>query len=147
MSAQTGREATFVALFAKLQKIAGVQTVSRAWRSPADVSPNEQPAIFLVQGPQSATTGYRQPIRWTGWRGEFAIYTHSESRAGILASTQLNTLLDAVEAAVFRPDIDGAATLGGLVSHLGIDGDVEIHEGNLGVQAVAVIPFVIVPNS
>jgi len=57
-------------------------------------------------------------------------------------------LMDAIEAALVIDDrSNDACTLGGIVSHCFIDGAVEIFEGNLGDQLVAIVPItVVVPN-
>jgi hypothetical protein len=137
------REAVFLALFAKLSALAGLQTKGRTLLHWADVAPAAMPALFLAEGRQHAQSDYRMPTKWL-WTGRVYIYAGAEPNSGVAAATVLNNLLDGVETA-FLPDRDGECTLGGLVSHARINGEVETDEGTLGAIAVAIVPFDINP--
>lgn len=144
MSGQN-REGIFAAFFAKLAGLPGVVTASRSWRPPSEVPANEQPAVFLLQGSQHATAERGKPTKWT-FAGDIVVYAHALERGGILASTQLNTLVDAIESAVFAQGADGLRSLGGLVHDIRIEGECTINAGEVDGQARAILPFVIVPN-
>lgn len=135
------REAIFAALFAAVSSAAQFNTKSRKLKDFGEVSPADQPALFQTQGKETAVSPYRQPTRWT-LHASLYVYAHQNS-LDKLPSTALNDLIDAIEAKL-APGPDGEQTLGGLVSHCRIVGDIETDEGVLGDQAVAIIPIEIV---
>lgn len=145
----TGREAIFAALFAKLIGSAGFVTTGRTLKHVADVDAVSQPALFMLQGHQLAEENERgmtaTPTKWK-LRADAFIYAHSQNPgANGNAATLLNTLLDAIEVALTPEPATGKQTLGGLVSHCSIAGDVITDEGLLGDQTVAIVPIEIVP--
>lgn len=133
------REAIYSALFAKLQGIAGFKTASRRLQNFMQVSPSQQPALYQLQRMETAQVVKGIPTRWN-LKVDLFLYVW-QGGASAAASSALNPLLDAVEAAL-RPDnlSVGECTLGGLVSHCRIEGPVEIFEGvGDGNQTVAVL--------
>jgi hypothetical protein len=58
----------------------------------------------------------------------------------VLPAIALNQLVDAIELALSPGPAFEEQTLGGLVSHCRIVGEIETDEGVLGDQAVAIIP-------
>lgn len=136
------REAIYQALFDKLATVPALKTKSRKLRHWTDVQGIEQPALFQAQRSESAATTNGTATRWTL---NVDVYVYVKTTGGNFApATQLNNILDAIETAL-APDnpIRNTNTLGGLVVHCRIDGTVETDEGNLGDQAVAIIPVVI----
>lgn len=136
------REAIYQALFDKLATVPGLKTKSRKLKHWTDVPASEQPALFQAQRSEmAATSSGGTAIRWTM---NVDVYVYVKTSAGTPPATQLNNILDAIETAL-APDnpIKNTNTLGGLVVHCRIDGMVETDEGNLGDQAVAIIPVVI----
>lgn len=133
------REHIFAALFQQLAIIPGIATASRRLRHWNDVPPDEQPALFLAQGDQIASSDHGMPTIWT-MQADVYIYCHSGSDPDSVPSTDVNALLDAVEAAL-KPDYTGYNTLGGLVYDARISGQVETDEGLLGQQSIAVVPI------
>lgn len=141
----TSRKAIFAALFAKVSGLAGLQTVSRRVRAWGDVQPPDQPALFQVEGKQTASPrpGIGLGTVWT-FHAELVVYAHVENTvAGADLVDLLNDLVDAVVAALAPlPGLD-TQTLGGLVTDVRIDGTIDTSEGRLGDQSVAIIPLVI----
>lgn len=135
------RENIYAALFALVSSAAGLRTSTRLLKHWSDVAPSDQPALFQAQGRQNAVAGYRMPTKWT-LSASLYVYTHQAS-LDKLPSVALNELVDAIEAKL-APGPDGEQTLGGLVSHCRIVGEIETDEGVLGEQAVAIIPIEIV---
>jgi hypothetical protein len=138
------REAIYAALFAKLAASAGYALTSRRLKHWNDVSKEQQPALFMAQGNQTANTVRGQPTRWT-LSVDAYIYARTDGAAtpGLI----LNPLLDAVEAALAPNAIENAQTLGGLVEWCRIEGAIETDEGTLGDQAVAIVPISILVSS
>lgn len=139
------RETIAQALFDKFMSIPGLVTVSRIWRHWADVPPSQQPALFMRQTGQEVEQLKGLPPKWT-LRYELALYAHADNPEDIPSQIQ-NVLLDAIEAALtFDDRPTWSLTLGGLVSHCWIEGEIETDEGLLGQQTVALIPIrVLVP--
>lgn len=134
------REPIYKALFAKLAAIEGLATASRILLHWDDVSPNQQPALFLAQDTQQAeqVTGF--PTKYT-LGAKVWIYAHRDS-ADEVPSAQINNILDALDAALMpSPSPTYKETLGGLVEHCWISGAIETDEGTLGNQAVAIVPI------
>jgi len=60
----------------------------------------------------------------------------------VVPSVQINQILDELEAALAPPPGPSfKQTLGGLVEHCWINGEIQTDEGTLGNQAVAIIPI------
>ncbi|MDO5686755.1 MAG: hypothetical protein Q4G42_05155 [Neisseria sp.] len=101
-----------------------------------DVAKQDQPALFMAQGNQTAVTNIA-----TKWllRADVYIYVQNEE----IPATQLNPLLDAVCNAIneVHPVTGRAALPIEGVEYCRVTGTIETDEGTLGSQAVAVIPI------
>jgi hypothetical protein len=133
------RETVYAALFAKISGLSGIKTASRRLRHWTDVSSAEQPAAFLAQISESPEQSRGMPTKWK-LKANIYLYCNSGSDPNASPSTELNGLIDAIEAALVAD-----YTLGGLCSHCWITDDIETDEGVLGGQAVAIIPVEILP--
>lgn len=140
------REAVYLALFNKLSAIKGIKTSSRILLHWADVSPNQQPALFQAQVSQTAqqVTGFPTKYILTA---KVWVYTHRDTN-GVIPITQLNNILDLIDNAL-KPTSSptNKQTLGGLVEHCWIDGSIETDEGTLGNQSIAIVPISILITS
>lgn len=131
------REPIYAALFAQLQKVAGIATCSRRLLHWADLDEQMQPAIFMTQGNQLASTqlkgiSYKWDLDVKIW-----IYVRVPDEAS--PSPIINPILDQIEALIAT--VAGYKnTLGGLCDELIIDGSIETFEGTLGSQEVAIVP-------
>lgn len=110
------------------------------------VSSEESPALLQRQRGESAT--YRKGLP-TLWRLEMDLLvyvrTNAQQDTGVIPSQILNPLLDAITAAVAIDDLsNNAATLGGIVSHCAIEGQIQIFQGDLGDEEVAIVPLMVV---
>lgn len=134
------REAIYTALFNLAKVASGVTTASRRVRHWADVSPIEQPALFMVQKTESAQVVTRQPARWT-FSVDLILYVNTGGHdPNITPSSIFNPIVDAITAALAVSQNSGEQTLGGLVERCRITGSIETDEGALGDQAVIIIP-------
>lgn len=134
------REAIYSALFKLLANIDGINTADRILAHWDDVSPNMQPALFMTCVSQKAeqVTGF--PTKYS-LEAKVWLYTHRDT-AGEIPSTAINQILDALDAALKPPAGPSfKQTLGGLVEHCWIDGEIQTDEGTLGNQAVAIVPI------
>lgn len=145
MSDRPAREAVFSALWERLQVIQGIATFSRKLRHWSEVPSSEQPALFLACGNQGLQQERNFPAVLT-LKATLHLYVHGGEDPAAAPSVRLNELLDAIEAAIETPADEPAQTLGGLVQHAWIAGEIETDEGVLGDQAVAIVPIeILVP--
>jgi hypothetical protein len=143
----TNREAIYLALLEKLKTAADFQTVGRKAVLPPELQPEQMPALFLVQTRQIAVPQPRGlPARWT-LECDLLLYVYNGSttyepvgKESVVPVTELNNLLDAVDAALAPDPATGVQTLDGLVSHCWIEGEVQTDEGLLNPQAMALVP-------
>ena len=135
------REPIYAALFALVSGAGGFVTASRRLRPWSELTPAEQPALFMRQKTETAAiTALGAPTVWT-LRVELYVYAHDSDPYGAPASV-LNPLLDAVEAALAPPAATGVQNLGlpASVQHAYIAGKVDLDEGVLRDQIGATIP-------
>jgi hypothetical protein len=124
------------------------KTATRTVKTWDAVLPEDTPSLLMQQ--RAETNQYRKglPPLWR-LQIELYLYAHTGGSADkdVVATKILNPLLDAVEAAIHRDDLSNyASTLGLSVSHCAIEGNIEIFQGDLGDEAVALIPItVLVP--
>ncbi|HUE67181.1 MAG TPA: hypothetical protein VMP38_03290 [Candidatus Acidoferrum sp.] len=137
------REAIYGALWRLASEAASFATANRRLRHWSDVSPAEQPALFMSQKRQRGTThqgAVNLPVVWT-LLADFYIYVHSSDPA-LSPAILLNPLIDAIELALAPDPGTGVQDLGlpQMVRHVRIVGEVETAEGVLGDQEMAIIP-------
>jgi hypothetical protein len=124
------REAIYAALFALVSGSAEFKTKGRRLKLWTDV--NAKPAVFVAQRgatPQKVTL-----------KADIFIYTNVGKDPNVIPAAQLNDLVDAIDAALAGSAVTGRQTLGGLVAHCWIEGEVMIDPGDLDGDGVAVIP-------
>jgi hypothetical protein len=135
------REPIYAALFALVAGAADFVTTSRRLRHWNELTPAEQPALFMRQKSEvAAVTARGAP---TVWRLAVDLYVYAqESDPYAAPASVLNPLLDAIEAALAAPVATGLQTLGlpAMVQHAYIAGKVAIDEGVLRDQIVAIVP-------
>jgi len=135
------RETIYAALYAQVTGAAAFVTTGRRLRHWNELTPAEQPALFLRQKMEvGAVPVLGAPTVWT-LSVELHLYAHCSDPYGPPA-TVLNPLLDAVEAALAPPPAIGVQNLGlpAMVQHACIAGKVTIDEGTLRDQIAAIVP-------
>lgn len=144
------RETVYAALFALLSNVDGFVTYSRRLKHWSNVIAEEQPALFQVQGHQAPQqTGRGIPPKWL-LRAELYVYVNAGKDSSVVPAISLNKLLDSIEAAL-KPStgtdlMQNVQTLGGIVSHCWLDGEIEVFDGALGEQSIAIVPIsILVP--
>ena len=136
------REPIYAALFALVAGAADFVTTSRRLRPWSELTPAEQPALFMRQKSEmAANRTLGAPTVWT-LAVELYVYAQESDPYGAPASV-LNPLLDAVEAVLAPSVATGLQTLAlpAMVQHAYIAGKVAIDEGVLRDQIVAIIPI------
>lgn len=135
------RETIYAALWSLISGAAQFASASRRLRHWSDVSPAEQPALFMSEkGGAGTTKALGAPIIWA-LKADLYVYAHSTDPYTAPASV-LNPLIDAIEAALAPVPATGIQNLGLplMVQHARLAGRVETDEGVLGDQAVAIMP-------
>lgn len=132
-----GRETAYAALFNLVAAIPGIKTCTRRLKHWQDVAKEDQPALYMEHTGEVASPVRGQPTRIV-LEVNLWLYVNSE---GEPVGPLLSPLLDAIQDA-FAPKNDGdhTLTLGGLVHHCWIEGQTQIFEGDLGEEAVAIVP-------
>jgi len=140
----TPRETIYAALLTQLQGSLGgtFRTVSRHWIAPDQISPSDRPALYQVQKDETAIkpTVNGLPTKWIT-NIDLVMYTSGSTDPGIVPSTELNALLEAVETSMkaITPGLN--QSLGGKVVYCRIEGKIEVVENVQGAMALAVIPI------
>jgi hypothetical protein len=120
-------------------------TTSREFQPWDQVIEALQPALFLVDGNELA--GQQGSYGETKWKNRFVAFIYCTHAVGASpAAALINNLLDAVDTRMLPPWQDGGRqTLGGIVPHCYIDGEVLKTVGNTADdrQSIAVIPITI----
>lgn len=144
------RELIWAALFALLQAIPAdlFVTTSRQHTQPPALDPEMQPACFLVQARETRTPRPAGlPVKLT-LNGFIIVYFQAPAplideigQETVVGGTQLNALLLAIDTALMPDNLaTGKLTLGGLVEHCWIEGDVDMDTGIYSQQGAAIVP-------
>lgn len=140
------REAIYEALFQAVAGCPGVVTAGRRLRHWSDVTPAEQPALFLVQRRELPSTAPGRPTLWR-LHADLYLYAHDGGDPSVLPAAQLNPILDAVAASLGTgptgiAEPEAGRVLGGLAVACRIDrAGIVTDAGKLGAQAVAIVPI------
>lgn len=142
------REAIMEAVYELVIGVHDFRTTSRRLKLWTDVPANERPALFQAEHAET----YSRQSETLGKRGvdvTLFIYTDAHD-AKTIGATELNTILDELDAALAPTGADlvfaGRQTLGGLVSHCFIDGEVFKDPGDLDGDGLLIVPIkILVP--
>jgi hypothetical protein len=134
------RETCYQALFKRLQQMPTPVQCERILPHHEDVPANLQPAVFMTVTSQTAEQVTGLPTKYH-LDAKVWIYAHRDT-AGVVPSVAVNQILDELDE-VLRPPVGPAfkQTLGGLVEHCWIEGEIHTDEGWLGLQSIAVVPL------
>jgi hypothetical protein len=150
------REPIWAALFALLQAqvAASYTTISRQHVQPPALAAEMQPALFLVQSRETRSSkppGTPVKVMLSGF---LVIYFQAPAplldgigAETVVGATALNALLKGIDDAM-QPDdpTTGKLTLGGLVTHCWLEGDVDMDTGIYTQQGAAILPLrILVP--
>jgi hypothetical protein len=140
------RETVGQALQAQLAKVKNVypfKTVSRRARIWTNVTPAEQPAMFLVKVRETF-----DQATWGAPRYRLSYlalcYLRADAAPNLIPEVEINKVLDAVDGTLLGTPPGQKQTLGGMVENCWIEGDIMIDTGILDQQIVIVIPVSIV---
>lgn len=142
------REPIYAALFAFFSALTqggspAFKLATRRLTTWDNVQAEDTPTLLMVQ--RSEVANYRKGLP-TIWTLNVALYVYVNTGAGIdptaVPSQLLNPLMDLVESSFTIDNMTTfSSTLGGLVSHCAISGPIEIFEGDMGNDEVAIVPI------
>ena len=142
------REPIYAALFAYFSAltVGGAPAFLKATRRLDhwdNALPEESPQLLMQQRREVANYRKGLPTIWSLDVALFLyVHTGADNDKTLIPSQILNPLLDAIEQSLTVDDLsNNTCTLGGLVSHCAISGAVEIFQGNLGDEEVAIVPI------
>ncbi|KWN78318.1 hypothetical protein [Burkholderia ubonensis] len=137
------REPIYAALFALVQAAVTsyAVTIARRFQLASQVPPVEQPAVFQVEKSERIQHERRGLPKKYWLSVDLVVYVQAGDSASV-PSQLMNQILDAIDAALEPSPGDpmNVQTLGGLVEHAWIEGEVLIVEGTLQDQSVAIVP-------
>lgn len=138
--ATISREDVFEALF-ELTDITEVKTRDRRAKDFDQVNQVDQPAVFQTEDAEPFDTSRGVPDI-SRPQASWIIYTNSQGEDGT-PSTPMNVIVQALLLALQPPAGRDVNTLDGLVSRV-YPGQVQYFEGQLGAQAMTIIPINVV---
>jgi hypothetical protein len=112
-----------------------------------EMTPSQYPALFMVQHGESWTKAGKGIDAKRTLQRSFVMYAWTPKQDQTYPATQINGLMDVLDAVIEFPNRpDNAQTLGGLVEHVYIEGEVVIVEGVIGDgnASVLIAPMTIV---
>jgi hypothetical protein len=147
-------ELAYIALETKLKTVVGLglknslPNVSRRLEEPTQVAWDTMPALFINEtgediAPSKYFEGYNAKQTLTC---DLYLYVTTPTQEGV-CSTQINDMVQAVRDCLYPDKVTNTQTLGGIVSHCWISGRIEIIEGVLDGQGIAIIPVNILTNT
>lgn len=125
----------------------GIITASRRLSHWNDVMPADQPAMYLVKKSEKNEKKRGVPDKWI-FNFELYVYVNTTNDPNVIPTSLMNPILDEITN-MFAPDdlANDALTLGGLVSHVAVNGELITDEGVLGDQAITIVPIeILVPS-
>ena len=136
----TTREQIMTALFNLLKNAAPFAMASRRMKLWGDQGV-VFPALFMKEDDDTYVQGSEAEPGTVTFGLRLFLYTNPGMDSGVTPATQLNNLLDAVDAALMPNMLTGLLTLGGLVSHCWINGKVMKEQGDLDGFGIAIVPI------
>lgn len=142
------REPIYSALWSLVTGDPGVAsafvTMSRYTKHFEDVPGQLMPALFMLEKRERWERPGKGVSPKRTLQAHFLCYTDNANPDAVPPSIIINTLMDAIDNVLTNPGTpDNAVTLGGLVEHVYIEGDVEIAEPLLQEKGIFVVPLTI----
>jgi len=148
-------ELAYIALEAKLKTVAGLGQfnslphVSRKLKDPSQVLWDTTPALYINQIAEGrvSSKGFEGYNAKQTLRCNVYLYVY-EPTVEAIPATKINDMIQAVADCLYPDKVTNTQTLGGLVQHCWIgENDIEIIEGIMDGQGIAVIPINILTNT
>lgn len=138
---QTNFEPIYEAIRGLLASAPSVKLCSRRLRHFSQVNSAEHPAVFITQKGEQTVNTKGIPTKWH-LKLDVYVYVHVGDDMEAVPSTAMNAVLSEIRSLLLPNAVSGVpAGLQGLVSHAWIGEEIELFDGAVGAQAIAVIPL------
>lgn len=137
----TSRETYYGALMTQLAKLkasGAISAIDRLVRLQDATNPPVMPCIYLDTDKETVEHQAGQPARVT-LTCKLFVYVAGPDRNAV-PGTALSNLLDAIDSVLAAPIPGMQQTLGGLVSHCWVEGEIERFEAGIDNLALAIVP-------
>jgi hypothetical protein len=140
------REAVATALFnllaaTQISSQPAFKTTSRRAKVWSNTNNADQPAMYLIHTGEQVLQNQIFGVPKYLLHFEVVIYARADANPAIAPDTQINSLLDAIDAQMQTTTPPGERqTLGGLVYHAWIEGEILIDTGILDQQVAIMVP-------
>jgi hypothetical protein len=143
------RETVAAALLTLLQgaTIAGITgltqfvTISRATTPWSNITPGDQPAIYVIHSGEQLMQNQAYGLTKYCLHYELVIYARADASPAAVPDTLINALLDSIDAVMQSTPPGERQTLGGVVYHAWIEGEILIDSGILDEQIAILVPI------
>ena len=150
MSLSVSRERVLEALFSKLSRttfrdVCGKTmfvSCSRRLQLWSDVPASQRPALFMTEHHETPTYRSENTPAVTTISVDVFVYIDASDRSRV-PSTDLNSILDGIDAALAPGPGEQRQTLGGIVSHCRMEGQILKDPGDLDGDGLLIIPVTI----
>lgn len=147
------RQAIYDALYALIPTVAWTNpdgtpgafaTVSKRVQLFNQIDATSRPSCMQAEHDESVAQVSNLPYKRT-FAAHWIIYTNADLDADLAPSEQINTILEAIETAVaptvYDPGYPSRNTLGGLVHHCYISGEIFKDPGDIDGTGLLMVPF------
>jgi hypothetical protein len=141
---RTSRESVAAALFTLLQatQIAGQPAFKSSSRRPkiwSNATPAEQPAMYLAHTGEQLVQNQSYGLTKYLLHFEILIYARADATPSTVPDTLINSILDAIDAQMQSTPPGDRQTLGNVVYHAWIEGEILIDGAILDQQQVVIM--------
>jgi len=149
MALSVKREIILTALFERLSSVSfdqpvrgatGFVSMSRRLRHWADVPKIERPALFMVCHGESVTYRSENTPAYAKFSVKLFIYIDGSDKT-TTPDTDISVILDALDVALSPGPGEQRLTLGGIVSHCRLDGEILRDPGDMDDDGLIVVPI------
>lgn len=117
------------------------QTVGRNAAIWSNVPAGDQPALQLIHSGEQVVQNTAYGLAKYALHFEVLIYARADASPNAVADTMINAMLDAIDAQMQSTPPGERQTLGGIVYHAWIEGEILIDTGILDQQVAILIPI------
>src|ERR1700731_4659884 len=105
------------------------QTVGRDAAIWSNISPGDQPALYLVHSGEQVMQNTAYGLAKYALHFEILIYARADASPNAVSDTMINAMLDAIDTQMQSVPPGERQTLGGVVYHAWIEGEILIDSG------------------
>jgi len=134
------REAIMTALFNQVSNTPDFAIASRKFQLWNEVGSADKPALFLKETKEDYKRTSEAVPATVMLHVDMYVNVDAPKDSDTTAATDINNLLDAIDTALAPDALSGTQTLGGLVSHCWIEGEILKNGEDVGGDGLVVVP-------